>query len=382
MKIVLIIVGLFLVGCNGFNQDPYKGKNDLVNTAIDPAGKPSAPKPIDANYYTFTWSEVTAINEGEQLSIDFTLNGFNPNYDFSYEITNLADFKDAQFDAAKNAFTWTPIKGDFNYADSQVVRKINLLIQINAKLRDVSVSSVPLQSEESINIDVYRVRSVPEITQANSTSSNLNIIEDSYNYFNLKIFDPESSSDQSTKPEIEFDGLFAPYVRAESYDNPTYDINTKTWDYKYFINLYSKELTTSMSNADLFIRASNAVGTSKRVLIPYKILTKFGDVKNNLKKATQLKLGILNKVQFNIFDSKNEAIVKYTNSTNLPAGSQITCEVVNITFQQCEFLWMPTDVDVGKTFYPTLDVELRSTNAADTRVIKASTSIQFSVVAQ
>ena len=99
VKVILVLGGLSLVACNGFNNDPFASKDDAIKKAKEALPKPVRPTAISSDIVSLdvtnsVTNDVVAI-ELVAMTFELRLKSLLSGYTYEYEIQNIDLFPGA-----------------------------------------------------------------------------------------------------------------------------------------------------------------------------------------------------------------------------------------------------------------------------------------------
>ncbi len=379
MKTNTLIIGLcsalILAGCTGFNQDPLKDASNSIKNAVDPSTKPELIKALPAGSYTLVIPEESIVFKvGKVTNYTLQLRTYLPEYDYSFTITNLADFPGATFDAA-GTFSWNPPATAISALKSH--DGFDALVKISAKSK---VGGQILESFDKVRFYVETDATVfPSIKNVKFAAIPNPLMFEEGTTRDITIFaeDIDGQDVFGMRPSLIFSGKIAPYVTVRS---TRYLVATNQWEFEVRADLAKADVTKNMESAPLSVQILNRLNKSS---VPYKVdftvLSKLGAPLSTFDNTTTFRAGVLSSIPFTIYDAQAESILSLKNIGNLPTDATITCEVSTRIFQQCRMEWKPTILNIG-SFTTTLEIETKSSSPADTRPpVKNTIAIAYKV---
>ena len=368
-----------LVGCTGFDQDPFKAKEDYIKNATSPDNKPSIDKMLDVDYFFLNNSANNVTQEGVEIRIPLVTKTVLDGYNYSFEIQNKEEFPDAKID--NNSFVWTPRYGTLT-AD-QNAKIFNIKIAIKAEPKSGSSSQTKMSRKDNDLLVIVESKKEKPIIKSVVLSAPNNVLDEGQLYYvTLTAKDTVTSDANGSKPKVFIESkpnmkTVAPYTYVTG---GRYSASTQEWIFQLAIDLKNADITAGYDSAPIFL---TYVNKNEQQSTPYilniDVRTLFGMPMSTFDNLTTLKVGQENRVPFTIYDSKNESILKLINTASLPLGATISCEQSNRTFQQCFLIWTPTVADIG-SYDSVMVIETRSSSLRDNRTVKNNVIISYKVM--
>lgn len=378
MNAILLTSCLSMVACTGFEQDPYKSKDEAIRNAKSVVAKPEKIRATSSDIISIDVPSLIKVKEGVTATIDFKLKSFLTGYNYTFEIQNMDLFPGAKIDAQSKKLIWTPAVNTANTSSSS--RDLEMTVLITAIPTSASVGKVQLQATQKIPFLIETVQTTPSIVEIRQVQNSLDLNEGSVQYFTVFVEDNGSDAASTVRPTLVFSGLLAPYT---AISNIQYQAAIRQWKFDVQSSLRNFKLGTTLMEAPLTVVAVNRFrNASAPNVIPYRILSQFGLLASNFASGQELTAGVLNKISFVIYDTKSTSAVRMTEKLNLPVGADITCDTTSQTFQQCQLTWTPAATDVGPSFSVDIKAELKSLNIADTRSEIRTVNLAFKVKAK
>jgi hypothetical protein len=374
-----LIIGLLsvlvLAGCTGFNQDPLKDASESIKAAVDPSTKPDLIKALPPGSYTLMVPQESIVFKvGQTKTYAISLKTYSPDYNYSFSVTNLADFPGATFDAAGN-FTWNPPSTAISALKSHDGFDAQVKISAVGK-----VGGIILESYDKIRFyvetDVTALPSIKNVKFGAVTNPYM-FEEGTIRDVTIYAEDIDGQDVNGMRPTLMFSGKLAQYVTVRS---TRFLPAINQWEFEVRADLTSSDITKNIDSAPLFVQVVNRLNkTSVPNTIGFTVISKLGSPLSTFDNTTTFKVGVLNSVAFTIYDGQGESIPTLYNVNNLPTGAAINCEKSPRTFQQCRFEWTP--VAIG-SYTTTLEIDTLTSGVSkgDTRpAVRNTIAIAYKV---
>lgn len=370
-KIVLFALAMTLsAGCS-LKQDPLAGRSEDLRNAKKPGPQPEKPAPVETDNLVIDAPDAVTFSEGVSNEFQMRTRVLLPEYDqVDLLVENIDAFPGATFDAATGVFRWTPPAG---IVGTGITRQMLM----NVRTYVSSSTNKDARVLTHGRVVVFAITKNPqEPTVSRISNLGATLREDDYYNFHIYVNDPDASA---VAPELIFttpraaSKSLAPYI---SIDDVDFDSRTQVWDFSCRLNLYSVEITNSMSSAGFSVKAITSYGKSSQPLeYAGTILTDLQDAKTTWQGTQTLKPGVENRIPFVVYNPAGEGLLSLDPGFKIPAGSSLSCVGTTVVgSMQCEFVYTPVGV-VGRRTSDTITMYARTRNTytSDT----ASTTTYF-----
>lgn len=327
------VLSMALTACGGTQQDPLAEESEAVQNG-EPPGKPKPPEEkvlaqdvlrifsSEGDYFVF--------REGVEQEVEVRATSSFDNVQYTVEITNLNQFKDATSDlvlgdsksgtGAQASFKWTPPKG-------QVIADV-VTYQLEARVRTTNLANeyvyikkfqVFVYKENFPAPEIVSISPVPGAVKEGTTSS-----------FTVTVKDTDATP--ATAPDLLVmtgytDKNGAPFL---SWNAPVQDSsNPSLWAFTVRVNLTDVEITNGANNAELALAVVSAAGKKSQAQnVAYTIWTSVMLPTTSWLEPVAFKIGQKNHFDFSILDPKGEGDLSalfITQCASLPGAPQCAC---------------------------------------------------------
>ena len=322
----------FALTWSACSQDPLANQSEQVQKALPPGAKPAkTPEPdredelkVDTmDTYTFTEDAPGEVAvTGRVLK---QINGHNPvlGQDFTFTISNLAEFPGATFDSKTFKFNWTP--SGVTGGQSQATKILKVVI--------ATIGTSPIRSREwPVRINIIHKEIDPEIRSVDPGS--FDIVSGESVRFNVVVYDPDSAMAQKGLPHLyALDAQrgkqsIATYVKLydtfSSDPNPSQDAtNPALWTYRMILDTTGADISGSLSFS---LEAISRFGHKANQNVVVNVRPLLRDPVSTMNDTQTVKSGNDSTISFSVYDpiGRGSIMANITNCSSIP-GTVTQC---------------------------------------------------------
>lgn len=389
-KLGIVSISAFgiLLGCE---QDPLAKYPDNIKNGLPPDKKPEKKKNVPKDAMVLEMSpQVASFIEGQNGKLLFTgrLLGYT-DVESQVRLTNLPD--GAVFDQATGILDWTP--GLDTIVGGETFATVNITAQM------VALTEPPMLIEETFPVMVFRNATVPVIR---SVSSINDVTENDRKEFTIAVLDdssPASKNIPAKAPVISFlntgsgnDGV--QFVKTNGM--PSQDTtNPARWVYRYYIDLFEREVTKDKQEFDFNIQVTNRFGEeSQPQRVRFLVLTDTSyPVITWAEQTAEVQVGQKYSSHFSVFSEKGDGEMlaefkvgtggyAYDTCDKLPGDVTCSCNqkgMYDTDVLECEFSWTPGNEAAGTDYtISILATNQNKTNKSLTKTLGTNNTIKVS----
>lgn len=330
LSLVLACVGFVLFGCNGAKQDPLASKNDAIKNGQFPVQKVQTPVAEESQVIRIeSADQVTFIEgRGDQITITPRVLLKESEYTAEMQITNMEDFKDAQFDSATGVFTWTPPKG---YIFGGLRKEMDMVVRVYVRFERDGKQRIFTQAK-TIKVAVEKSMGLPVIVKVEGVPGAFKEA-DTYD-ISVVVRDEDAGATQDTFPRLVFGGpnygsfSFAPFIKINRIE-PNFASREFTYRLTVDFDDTYLALTDEYTSAGFSIKAISRYDIqSSTSFIDNKIVATLGKLKASWNNEIQFQPGQVLNYSFVIYEESSRADFNVEN-LELPTGARIECDTIN-----------------------------------------------------
>jgi hypothetical protein len=334
----IIVTGLLLAGCGGWDQDPFAGKDESLKNGWPFPTKPVGTQPVNPEVINITAPYFVSYEEERNRRFEILARVLEDGYQAQLMIENLADFPGATYDTTNNIFSWTPARG---YVESFGVG-VSVLKELKIRVNAFKSGSVVYSGDHKVEIRVFRDYQAPTITSIDMPKQTMREgerMDITVNYTD-KDADP---NDRATWADVNFESLANTKSMAGLVVSRAIT-NTATNQYKTVlrVDLSDVELTPNLDihsvGLNLVSRYGKSSGSQR---LDLTVLTSFAAPITTWVERIEGTVDSPMQYKFVITDPKLEQILSVESFTGLPAGADIQCVATGLSVQNCTLTYTP-----------------------------------------
>jgi len=316
-----------------WQQDPLAGENKVLEDGQQKPTPAESAKPVDSEAIRIDTVDSYTFIEDNDGGFTVTSRVLEPGYTSTLTIDNMADFPDANFDSTGH-FTWHPKPGTVT-GDGvmQIVKPLK--VKVVAEKPGATI----YQRTKVVNLTITKIFGAPVITSV--TKSEDSMREGETMTVSVQVRDQDAGTDPKTWPVLQVLPTqgYPSLVDSISISDVSFSGNGQ-FVVTLKIDLSNKEVTKGFDRFGFSVRAIsryNQVSASQDVFV--NVATSFAKPVCTWTQSIPATAGSEVNYQFVIYDPKGETYLNTPTFSNLPNGATVNCTNLNVSSQQCSFVW-------------------------------------------